>query len=191
MLDGTTILIEPYGASFEIPASWLTPKPSLPDNRTKNLFLSWADLNEVDRIDREINGFDSEDADVINAVLPFEDCVAHVGDRGWGNGLWNDLQARIYITNLTPQEIETSIENKGLKTAAANFEEASLKTDKYRSWTKHSFKILDAPTHFLLFKSLDFYTRCENDLTVVFVFLHADSFEKEISMLLDSFRSHR
>ena len=74
-LDGTTIRIRPYGASFEIPAGWLTTKPA-PDKHVKNLFLSWQDLNELGEIDHETNGFDSDEAEVIYSVLPFEDCAA-------------------------------------------------------------------------------------------------------------------
>jgi hypothetical protein len=186
-LTGTTVQIQPYGASFEIPEAWLTQRPA-PDNNVKNLFLSWEDLNEVNRIDRKPYGFDTEDAEVINAVLPFEDCVAHVGDRGWGNSLWNDLQARIYITQLRPEEIVRRLETAGLRTAQSNFEDASFEVSKYKEWSKFTFKILDAPTHFILYKRLAFFLRRENDATVVFVFLHADPFEEEIALLLNSFR---
>lgn len=186
-LDNTTVYIQPYGAYFEIPEAWLTQRPA-PDRHVKNLFLSWTDLNEVNQIDREPFGFDTEDADVINAVLPFEDCVAHVGDRGWGNGLWNDLQSRIYITQLTPDEIVRRLESDGLKTAQSNFEKASFEASTYNEWNKFSFRILDAPTHFMLFKRLTFFLRRENDATVVFVILQADSFEDEVAILLNSFR---
>lgn len=186
VLEGTTIHIEPHGARFDIPGTWLTPRPA-PDEHVKNIFLSWDDLNELNRIDREPRGFDSEDADVINAVLPFEDCVAHVGDRGWGNGLWNDLQSRVYITALTPEEIASRLETDGLKTATTNFEKASLAVSQYKDWERYSFEILDAPTHFILEKRLEFYVRRVNNETVVFVFLHADPFESEIALLLNSF----
>lgn len=186
-LIGSTVHIQPYGASFEIPEAWLTQRPA-PDKNVKNLFLSWADLNEVNQLDRELNGFDTEDAEVINAVLPFEDCVAHVGDRGWSNALWTDLQARIYITQLTPEEIVQRLETDGIRIAQSNFEDASLESDKYKDWNKYAFKILDAPTHFMLFKRLAFFLRRENDATVVFVFLHADPFDEEIALLLNSFR---
>ncbi len=186
-LNGTTVHIHPHGASFQIPEAWLTQRP-LPDTNIKNLFLSWADLNEVNQIDRKPYGFDTEDAEVINAVLPFEDCVAHVGDRGWGNYLWNDLQARVYITQLTPEKIVRRLETDGLRTAQSNFEDASFEASEYKEWTKFSFQILDAPTHFMLNKRLAFFLRRENDATVLLVFLHADPFEEDIALLLNSFR---
>lgn len=185
-LEGTRITIQPYGAVFDIPVDWLTLKPA-PDEHVKNLFLSWTDLNEVNRIDREPYGFDSEDADVINSVLPFKDCVAHVGDRGWGNGLWNDLQARIYVTDLTHVELRNRIETDGLNIAKKNFEKASLDLGRFKKWDKFTIKILDAPTHFILNKRLDFYVSQIREKTIVFVFLHSDPFQKEIEQLLDSF----
>src|SRR5688572_5450179 len=70
LLEGRTIRLKPYDATFDIPASWLVPNP-VPEP-AKNLYLSWQDLNELSRND----GSDAEDAQVINSVLPFENCAA-------------------------------------------------------------------------------------------------------------------
>ena len=182
VLEGTTVRIKPYDATFEIPESWLTPKP-IP-TPAKNLHLSYEDLNELYWSD----GSDEEDAQVINSVLPFESCAAHVGDRGWGNYLWNDLQGRVYVIDLTPKEITTRIETQGLNKALSVFERASLKSENYGAWQKQTLDILDAPTHFMLNKDLDFYYRSFGNKTVVVVFLHADRFEKEITLILNSFK---
>ena len=90
VLEGSTVRIHPYEATFEIPKDWLTPPP----HSVKNLHLSRRDLSQL----YWINGDDAEDARVINAVLPFENCAAHFGDRDWGNYFWNDLQGRVYLT---------------------------------------------------------------------------------------------
>ncbi len=187
VLEGTTVRVKPYNATFEIPESWLTPKV-IPNEPTKNLFLSWQDLNEVNRIDRKSNGFDQEDAQVINAVLPFENCAAHFGNKAWDNGLWNDLQGRIYVTDLTPEEIAYRIENNGLSTAQSVFEEAKLTSGNHESWTKSRFEITDAPTHFILMKRLEFYYRRFDNKTVVFAYLYADNFETTIHGVLNSFK---
>ena len=178
-----------YNATFEIPESWLTPKPA-PDNHIKNLFLNWQDLNELNLIDGEENGFDEESAQVINSVLPFENCAAHVGDKGWGNGLWNDLQGRIYVTDLTPDEITARVEKQGLGKAAEVFERASVKFGGHGRWEKKTLNVLDAPSwgDFISIKNLEFYYRSFDNKTVVIVFLRADKFEKEIDLILDSFK---
>ncbi len=91
LLKGSTVRLKPYDATFDIPESWLAPKPAL--EPSKNLYLSWQDLNELNQLDFN-NGFDEEDAKVMSSVLPFENCAAHVGTMGWGNGNSGDLQAR-------------------------------------------------------------------------------------------------
>lgn len=182
LLEGATVRLKPYDAIFDIPESWLSPKP-VPAT-TKNLHLSRQDLNELYWND----GSDAEDAQVINSVLSFEDCAAHVGDRGWGNYLWNDLQGRVYVVELAPEEIAAIIEKRGLHKALYVFEDASLTSGNYGAWQKQTLKIIDAPTHFILMKELDFYYRSFGNKTVVFVFLHAGGFDETINGILNSFK---
>ena len=182
VLEGRTVRIKPYGATFELPESWLTPKPV--PSPEKNLHLSLQDLNELYWND----GSDAEDAEVINSVLSFEDCAAHVGDKGWGNYLWNDLQARIYVSDLTPEEITLRVEERGLGKALKVFEDASLTSASHGAWQKRTLRIMDAPTHFILMKNLDFYYRPFGDKTVVIVFLQAGDFDEAITGILDSFK---
>lgn len=124
---------------------------------------------------------------MINSIFPFENCAAHFGDRGWGNHMWNDVQGRIYVIDSTPLEVGTKIEHEGLRKAQGVFEKASVKFEKRGEWSKHTLDIIDAPTHFILGKDLDFYYRSFGKKTVVFVFLHTDPFEQEINGILDSF----
>lgn len=181
-IRGRTVRIQPYGSTFDIPESWLIARP-ISGEPSKNLFFSEQDLSEL----YSISGGDEEDGEVINSVLPFESCAAHIGDRGWGNHLWNDLQGRVYIIDSKPEEIGIEIETVGLKKARDVFEKALVKSEKRGEWNKHTLDIVDAPTHFILGKDLDFYYRSFEDKTVVFVFLHADPFDQEINGILDSF----
>jgi hypothetical protein len=184
VLEGTTVRIKPYDATFEIPESWLTPNP-IP-TPAKNLYLSYQELNELYGND----GSDAEEAQVINSVLSFADCAAHVGDRGWGNYLWNDLQGRVYITDLTPEAVAPRVEKQGRNKASKLFERVSVISGNHGKWEERTLDILDAPSwsDFILAKSLDFCYRSFGSKTVVFVFLHADRFDKEINLLLDSFK---
>lgn len=181
VLEGSTVRIHPYNATFAIPESWLTPNPMpLP---AKNLYLSRPDLNELDWN----SGGDSEDAQVINAVLPLTDCAAHFGDKGWGNYLWNDLQGRVYVVDQTPQQVATAIKTRGLQQSSSVFEAASLSWENQGVWQKLTINILDAPADFILVKNLDFYYRPIGGKTVVFVFLHAGGFGPTIDQILNSF----
>jgi len=183
VLEGNTVRIKPYDATFQIPETWLTPV-TLPEP-AQNLYLSRKDLDAI----YWNNGGDEEDARVINAVLQFEDCAAHVGDRDWGNYFWNDLQARVYIVDLTPEEITMRIKWRGLPEAQSVFEDAFVVHDDDGEWHKLTFRLMDAPTHFILMKDLDFYYRPLDGKTVVFVFLHAGGFQPTIDGILSSFES--
>lgn len=189
VLDGNTIRIVKYGASFTFPGDWLEMKHA-PDDHKKNLFVSWQDLNELTKIDHEINGSDSDEAEVISAVLPFDECVAHVGDKGWGNYMWNDLQGRVYITDISPDKITAGVENEGLSKAEKLFTSAKLMgLGENGPWGKITLDIIDFPpwSDFMLGERLDFYVRAFGKKTVVFVFLHSDRYEDEINLLLNSF----
>ncbi len=179
VLDGNTVRIHPYEATFQIPEDWLTPSPF----SANNLQLSRRDLNRLYWND----GGDAEDAQVINAVLPFEHCAAHFGSRDWGNHFWNDLQGRVYVVHFTQAELAEALKTNGLAEASSVFERAALSESNFRGWRKLTLDIMDAPTHFILMKNLDFYHRRFGDKTVVFVFLHAGGFDPTIEQILNSF----
>jgi len=90
------------------------------------------DLNELNWI----SGGDSENAQVINPILPLNHCAAHFGDRGWGNYFWNDLQGRVYVVDLTPEEVATAIKTDGLQESLSVFEAASLSWENQGVWQK-------------------------------------------------------
>lgn len=184
ILEGRTIRVKPYDATFDIPESWLVPKP-VPEP-AKNLYLSWEELNYLYRND----GSDAEEAQVINSVLSFDNCAAHFGDRGWGNYLWNDLQGRVYVTDLTPGEVASRVDKEGLAKASDAFEHASVVSGNHGPWERRTLDIIDAPANsdFTLGKSLDFYYRSFGNKTVVFVFLHAGGFDETIKGILNSFK---
>ncbi len=178
-IDKNKITIKPFNASFDIPEEWLEY------TREKNIFLNCSELDKID-FEYGIN-FDEEDGQVMDAVIPFENCAVNFGDKGWGNSNWNDIQGRVYVTNLTLNEVNERIEKNGLNKASSVFEKASAKSSEYNGWRHKSLEVLDAPTHFMLFKEICFYYRAFDDKTVVFTFLHADKYEDEINLILSSF----
>lgn len=185
ILEGRTIRVKPYDATFDIPEDWLNPQP-IAGEPTRNLYLSWEDLNYLYRND----GGDEEEAQVINSVISFSDCAAHIGSQGWGNFRWNDLQGRVYITDLASKEVAARVERDGLAQAATVFEHASIVSGTHEAWQRRTIDILDAPkwSDFSLGKRLDFYYRSFGDKTVVFVFLHVDGFDETIDGILNSFK---
>lgn len=188
ILEGTTIKIKPYDATFEIPESWITYKPYSGEPK-KNLYLSWQDLNELERFDfNHPLEFDKEDAEVMRSVLPFENCATHVGSKSWGNANTNDLQTRVFVVDSPSQEITEKIKNQGLSKAQSVFDEAKLVSKNYRTWEKQKMSVFEAEGHTLLYKDISFYYRSFGNKTVVFVFVHQWGYENTIKQILDSFK---
>lgn len=180
-IEGNKITIKSYNASFEIPKEWLEY------TREKNIFLNCGELEKI-KPEYGIN-FDEEDGQVMEAVIPFKDCAAHIGDKGWHNGFADDIQGRVYITDFTLAEVSKRIEKNGLWKSSSVFEDASVTNEEsFGDWEHKKLKVLDAPTHTLWFKEICFYYRSFGNQTVVFTFVHSRKFEKEIDLILNSFK---
>ena len=188
VLEGTTVKIKPYDATFEIPENWITYKP-ISIEPPKNLYLSWQDLNELNHFDfNHPLGFDKEDAQVMRSVLSFENCAAHVGSMSWGNGNTNDLQARVFVVDSNAQEITEKIENQGFSKAQSVFNSAKLASENYGTWDKQKLSVLEIGSHTLLTKDITFSYRSFGNKTVVFVFVHQWGWDETIKEILDSFK---
>jgi hypothetical protein len=181
--DKNKITIKPFDASFDIPEEWLKY------TREKNIFLNCSELEKIN-FEYGIN-FNEEDGQVMDAVIPFEYCAAHFGSKSWGISNVDHLQGRVYVTNLTLDEVSKRIERDGLNKARRIFEKASLKDSaEYNNWRYKSLDILDAPTHALLSKEICFYYRAFDNKTVVFTFRRTAKYENEINFILNSFKWH-
>jgi hypothetical protein len=188
ILEGTIVRIKPYDATFEIPESWINYKP-ISIEPPKNLYLSWQDLNELERFDfNHPLGFDKKDAQIMRSALPFEDCAAHIGSMSWGNGNTNDLQTRVFIVASSSQEVIEKIKNQGVSKAQSVFDEAELVSENYGNWGKQKMHVLETGSHTLLFKDITFYHRSFGNKTVVFVFVHQSGWDEMIKKILDSFK---
>lgn len=179
-IDKNKITVKPINASFDIPERWLEY------TREKNIFLNCSELDNIN-FEYGIN-FNEEDGQVMDAVIPFEYCAAHFGSKNWGVSNVEHLQGRIYVTNLTLDEVSKKIEKDGINKATSIFEKAKLKDSaEHNNWQYKSLDILDAPTHAFFFKKICFYYRAFDNKTVVFTFRHTDKYENEINLILSSF----
>lgn len=181
-INKNKITINPYDASFDVPEEWLKY------TKAKNIFLNCEELEKID-YEYGVN-FNEEDGQVMDAVIPFEFCAAHFGSKNWGISNVDHLQGRVYVTNLTLDEISKKIEKNGLDKATNIFEKATLKESaEYNNWQYKVLDILDAPTHALLFKKICFYYRAFGNKTVVFAFrqTYDDKYKSKIKFILNSF----
>ena len=108
VLRGRTIEIRPEGASFEIPQDWLDWQAEFHNN----IHLSPAELANVRIADSE---WDTEYAEIVNALLPFGSCLAHLGDDGWGKSAasYGDVQMRAYLVEMRPKQIIERMAKEG------------------------------------------------------------------------------
>ena len=185
VLEGTTVRIKPYDATFEIPESWITYKP-LSIEPPKNLYLSWQDLNELNHFDfNHRYSFDKEEAQVMRSVLQFENCAGHFGSKSWGNPNTGDLQVRVFVIDFSSEEITEKIKNQGFNKAQSLFNNAKLISENYGSWKKQELNGWKVDT--FGGANIDFYYRSFGNKTVVFVFVDGESWSEKIREILDSF----
>jgi hypothetical protein len=129
-ISGNDVTEEPSGESFRIPQEWLDWNRKFHNN----LHLSRAQLEGV----RDATGeWDREYAAVVNAILPFDSCAAHVGGEGWGrDGVsFGDLQVRVYTGAFRPQAIRSAVLTSGRETAERFFQPVRVDSEAIGGWT--------------------------------------------------------
>lgn len=110
--EGQRVLLHPESISFQIPKDWI----EWFDKFHNNIHLTREELSAVKDGAGE---WDTEYGKVVNSALPFDNCAAHVGGEGWGRDSvsGNDVQLRVYLTALRPQQVLTRIHGPALATA--------------------------------------------------------------------------
>jgi hypothetical protein len=183
-----TITLHPSGASFEIPAKWLSWYLDFHNN----LHLDGKGLDSV-RVGQ--GEWDTEYAKVVNAVLPFHDCAAHVGGEGWGkNGVsWADVQLRAYQSSLTAEQVHQSLSVAGLRTARKIAKDATLLPLAIEGpWARTTITYSVSYGDYGGVARIDFYARRDKDQTIIFVFMYCDTNRygamDQVSSILKSFQ---
>lgn len=168
--SGRTITLHPSGGSFDVPTDWLSWYSEFHDN----LHLGGKDLDSV-RVGQ--GEWDTEYAKVVNAVLPFSDCAAHVGGEGWGkHGVaWSDVQLRAYQTSLTEEQVHQSTSTAGLRSARKIAKDAALLPLVTQGpWRRSTIKYSVCYGDYGGVARIDFYTRTDKGQTIVLVFMYVD-----------------
>jgi len=109
-----TIRLIPSGATFIIPQSWVEWNHEY----SKSLFLN---PKELEAAKDTVGEFSRSYGEIVNAVVPFGSCAAHVGNDGWGKnaegGSGSDLFMRVYVGSLNTQKIWQDIATVGKRKA--------------------------------------------------------------------------
>lgn len=172
---------------FEIPEAWVRWYNENSDAHP-NLHLSPAELNVVKETEGE---WDREFALIVNAILPFEQCVAHTGGEGWGPfGIsFADLQVRAYVLTAMPEEVEERACSLGaaVVTDFTGTHVVPLK-DRARAWRRTGLEYLRMYGDYGATAVVDLRVQRFGNRTVAFAFMYTDQAEhdSEIKAILDS-----
>jgi hypothetical protein len=183
---GTTIRALDQALRFEIPAVWARWHEH--NKAHPSLHLTPAELDEVEEATGE---WDHEFARVVNAILPFKRCVAHVGSDGWGGrGVsYADLQARAYVIIMTPEEIAARARTLGAAVVAdLTGTAATPEEEPSGEWQRTTLTFRRFYVDYGATAIIDLRARRYDDHTVAFAFMYTDHADHatEIEAILDS-----
>jgi hypothetical protein len=190
--EGPVFTLHPSEISFRVPQQWLEW-----NNQFHNNFhLSHNDLATVENGAGE---WDTEYARVVNAILPFSHCVAHIGGEGWGRegSSFADVQMRAYITTMDKKDVLRRIHGGGLSAArevskASPFDKSlgelaptvNLTEQQEGNWQK---SVVEYPLWYGDYGGtgrVRFYTTAIGNNTLLLVFMGGD--EREVKSILGS-----
>ena len=116
-------------ASLTIPDQWL---------KWRSYFaLDTAALSRVQSDSgRSSSEWDSAYGPIADAILPFADCLLHIGNDGWGwqGAMWSDVQMRAYLTDVKPDEITKAVTSKGIPIAQTKGQSVKSDSKKDAGW---------------------------------------------------------
>ncbi len=186
VLRGRTIEIRPEGASFEIPQDWLDWQAEFHNN----IHLSPAELANVRIADSE---WDTEYAEIVNALLPFGSCRAHLGGEGWGKSAvsYGDVQMRVYIVEMNPQQIIERMAKEGPSQAFRYSKKVSLSRSDFKKWQRVTLSYDLWYSDYGGTANVDVFSRVFGTQTVALVFMYADSLReprKRVAKIVKSFQ---
>ena len=183
---GNTINAVVYALSFEIPEAWVRWYEE--NEAHPNLHLTPAELDAV----KETEGdWDREFALVVNAILPFDQCIAQVGNDGWGlHGIsYVDLHVRPYVLKDTTEEIEERARSRGSEVVASFAATPSEpQQEQVGAWRRTLIKYSQVHTDYGATAIVDLRIRTFGNRTIVFAFMYTDhkKHDTEIDKILNS-----
>jgi hypothetical protein len=184
VLRGRTIEI-PRRASFEIPQEWLDWQAEFHNA----IHLSPDELAKVRVADSE---WDTEYAEILNALLPFSSCVAHAGGEGWGKNAvsYGDVQMRVYIVDVSPKQIMRRMAKVGPAQAFRYSKKVSLSRSRFKKWQRVTLSYDLWYSDYGGTANVDVFSRVFGNQTFVLAFMYADSLQKprgEVAQIVKSF----
>lgn len=179
--DGHFVIPEAK-VSFTVPKPWRFWRDSFA-----------LDATALRRVKSDSRGeWDSVYGPITNKILPFADCLLHIGNDFWGSRsfAWADLQMRAYLTDIKPDEITEAVATKGVKIAKRKGQSVRSDSKEESGWR------VDYVGFGLWYgdyggrAGVYFYSRPCQGRTLVLVFMLADKGPalKDKDSILSSFR---
>jgi len=185
-IDKHVVTLRPSGATFQLPENMVSGSQT----RALSSYLTRADLERVkapsgDEWDRPYGA-------IVNAVLPFDRCAAHIGTEPFGPGrTFGDLQLRAYILDGAMKPVLESITGPGRKKAEEFFVPARATVSEVGPWTLGSITYLLSHADYRANARIDFYSREFGQQTAVLVFMYSPGvrwpWDADISAIIVSF----
>ena len=186
-IDKNVVTLRPSGAQFQIPEHMASGTQT----RALTTYLTRAELDQVkaplnDEWDRPFGA-------IVNAVLPFDRCAAHIGTEPFGPGrTFSDLQVRAYILDGAAKPVLEAIAGAGRKKAEEFYSPAVPTTSAVGAWTLGSLAYQVRHADYRANARVDFYLREFGQQTAVLVFMYSPgsrwSWDEDISAIVGSFK---
>lgn len=180
VLQENRISLPQSKVKFEVPHKWLEWQAQFGNNFH---LTRW----QLYRVETGGGEWDSEYAQVTNAVLPFENCAVHAGGEGWGLRAvsFADLQMRAYTGNWELMEVRQRVLDQGLPEAKTVGGDALFSSAMRGDWQRDSISYNLFYGDYGGTAHVDFYSRRIDGKTVVLVFMYEST--DEVDQILDSF----
>jgi hypothetical protein len=143
---------------------------------------------QLHKVRRGFSEWDSEYAQVTNAVLPFEMCAVHAGDDGWGfsGSSFIGLQMRVYVGDWIPADLRNKVGTDGLAVANRVAKNGRTAAGTQAEWQRDTISYEVFYGDYGGTANVDFYSRARAGKTVVFVFMYAQEHADTIKHILES-----
>ncbi|MDW7693783.1 hypothetical protein R9C00_03415 [Flammeovirgaceae bacterium SG7u.111] len=175
-----------FDFSFRIPYYWI--KWHEENEERPNIHLTKEALTQV----KEANGeWDKDFAMILNSILPFEQCIAHVGREGWGDGgiSFSDLQLRTYILTDSIDVIEKELVSEGAKAIGSITNEPFLpSTEELNGWKRVVLKFTRIYKDYGAEVTVDLWFIDKEGITFLFAFMYTNQqkLANEIDEIINS-----
>lgn len=189
------LVIEPLGASFQIPPSWFDP-PTIKGTCEYNSPVSarfHVNRDAVAKLPRATGEWDKEFSAVVDSVMPFSGAVAQLGSEGWGaeSTCFGDLQVRVYVTDLQLDSLATRARSRASETANRFFPATPVAVADTLGWRVQRLSWNAWYYDYGATAQVEFYSRRVRDKTITLAFMHALAFDRaalDRELILRTFR---